>query len=83
MFFADAEILCDPAVASAFLACGDAGSPDFTRSLKRPRSNWAMPASIVAIMRPCGVSSSKVMPFMASTDNSTLILVASPTTSSP
>lgn len=37
-----------------------AARPDFTRSLRRSRSNWAIPASMVAIIRPWGVSSSKV-----------------------
>src|SRR3546814_9161111 len=32
------------------------------------RSNCAMPASIVAIIRPWGVSTSKVMPLIATTD---------------
>ncbi len=45
-----------------------AASPDFTRSLIRSRSNWAIPASMVAIIRPCGVSSSKVMPLMVMTE---------------
>ena len=45
-----------------------AARPDFTRSLRRSRSNCAIPASMVAIMRPCGVSSSKVIPFMATTE---------------
>ena len=39
-----------------------AARPDFTRSLSRSRSNCAIPASIVAIIRPCGVSSSNVIP---------------------
>ena len=39
-----------------------------TRSLIRSRSNWVTRASTVVIIRPCGVSSSKAMPFMATTE---------------
>jgi len=45
-----------------------AASPERTRSLSMSRSNCAMPARIVAIIRPCGVSTSKVMPLIATTD---------------
>lgn len=45
-----------------------AARPDFTRSLSRSCSNCAIPASIVVIILPCGVSRSNVMPLIATTE---------------
>ena len=45
-----------------------AARPERTRSAVSSRSNSAMPASRVAIIRPCGVARSKVMPLSATSD---------------
>jgi hypothetical protein len=41
--------------------------PERMRSCSSSRSKSAMPAMIVAIMRPCGVDRSKAKPFIAMT----------------
>jgi len=53
-----------PKLPAPRLGCGESGA----NSLSMSRSNCAIPASIVAIIRPCGVSTSKVMPLIATTD---------------
>ena len=58
-----------PGLAPEFPARAPAAArPDFTRSLSRSRLNCVIPASIVAIIRPCGVSSLNVMPLIAITE---------------
>ena len=62
---------------SACRAPSQCAMPERIRSLISSRSNSAMPAMIVTIMRPCGVDRSKATPFMAvNTSPSRRLLVA-------
>jgi len=81
---AETEIAGDPAITAALgnerqhfgcQAVGLRAVANLPPKLPAPRpcrgmsrSNCAMPARIVTIIRPCGVSTSKVMPHIATTD---------------